>query len=334
MKLAVILLGGAVRAHISLWHPAMYGFNMSDPWAWHQSSPLAKLNFSEWWFHGYLDQPPEDGYFMELPAGGVFHGEVASSKSLTTMGGMVDFKPRPRLAVTHSGDSGSMGGLHTTDKWNESWTGDATNSVKGCGLSNAYKSDVTALQPEDFVVISVNHTCPWTREVDFAIPEGLPPCPEGGCHCMWGWVPDPSAVQQHYLLGYRCIVTGLVGDKALAAPQVARKCPFEKNNCTIAAKQMHYVDQLERNNNNQAFNDPPFYNDDYGYQNGAQLDIWQVDDGANWIKNASDVAPPPRATLTKSFYATGGVTTYPAVTIPGTVVSTITAAPTFAVYSP
>lgn len=110
-----------------------------------------------------------------------------------------------------------------------------------------------------------------------------------------------------------------VGDKPRAKAQVARKCPYEKTNCTLGAKQMHFIDQLEGNNNDQAHEDPALYNDQYGLQNGAQLDIWQTGDGANWIKNSSDLAPIPWFTSTEHFSATGDLTNYPSVTNPGTV---------------
>ena len=62
------------------------------------------------------------------------------------------------------------------------------NDLTGCALAIAYKSDVTTIQPEDFTVFSVNHTCVWTRFTDFQVPANMPPCPPGGCHCAWFWI--------------------------------------------------------------------------------------------------------------------------------------------------
>jgi hypothetical protein len=147
--------------------------------------------------------------------------------------------------------------------------------VMGCGIAIVYESDVSKIKPEDFTVITVNYTCPWWKHVDFQIPADLPPCPEGGCHCMWGWVHAADAgSEQMYFNGYRCNVTGAMGTVALPhgkpgsftsrsnadgdAAKVARKCPVEKSNCTIGAKQPHYWLQQEQNNNFQGYYDPPF----------------------------------------------------------------------------
>lgn len=67
---------------------------------------------------------------------------------------------------------------------------------------------------------------------------------------------------------------------------------------------MHFIDQLEGNNNFQGKSDPAFYNYDYGFHDGAQTDIWELDDGATWNKNASDLAPAPWLTLTSVPWST------------------------------
>jgi hypothetical protein len=58
----------------------------------------------------------------------------------------------------------------------------------GTALAIAYTSDVDKLQPEDVTIISINGTSPWTREVVYEIPRGLPPCPSGGCLVTWNWI--------------------------------------------------------------------------------------------------------------------------------------------------
>ena len=63
--------------------------------------------------------------------------------------------------------------------------------TKGCALAIAYNSDPKSIQPEDFVVFSVNHTCVWSLNTAFDIPQ-LPACPEGGCHCSWNWIHSVS----------------------------------------------------------------------------------------------------------------------------------------------
>ena len=62
------------------------------------------------------------------------------------------------------------------------------DDVKGCALSIAYNSDFNSVQPEDLVVISVNHLCVWNLHTPFEIPQDMPPCPDGGCVCGWHWI--------------------------------------------------------------------------------------------------------------------------------------------------
>jgi hypothetical protein len=241
--------------------------NQSEP-----VTPLYNLTFNQWWFHGYINDPPAAGAMMNLPSGGTYHGQVACNKALTTYG---DNPPQQTGLYACEGDlpAGGTGAMHTSDAWESPDPVD----VMGCGIAIAYESDVTKIKPSDFTVITVNYTCPWFKHVDFQIPSDLPPCPEGGCHCVWGWVHNIDAgSEQMFLNGYRCNVTGATGTVALpqgescwelqrqkrqadvAIAEVARKCPVEKSNCTIGSKQPHYWLQQEQNNNLQGYYDPPF----------------------------------------------------------------------------
>jgi hypothetical protein len=58
--------------------------------------------------------------------------------------------------------------------------------------------------------------------------------------------------------------------------QIAKKChfPTDISNCTVGGKQPHYWLQKERNNNFQDYYDPPFYNGNYGFMDGAQTDLF------------------------------------------------------------
>ncbi|WVW83884.1 hypothetical protein I302_105906 [Kwoniella bestiolae CBS 10118] len=276
----------AVKAHIALWDEGMYGWDPNDPNQSEPVLPLMHLPFNEWWFHGYIDKPPQDGKFMSLPSGGTYKGQVACNKALTTYG-QNDYQQTGIYACDGDGASGGIGAMHTTDQWGSP---DPQN-VKGCGIAIAYESDVKKIQPEDFTVISVNYTCPWFKDVDFHIPADLPPCPEGGCHCMWGWIHSEKAgSEQNYFLGYRCNITDATGVTPLPAPKTANKCnyPTDTSNCTVGAKQPHYWYQAERNNNPQGEYDPPFYNNEYGFINGAQTDLFAAVGGA---EQASSSAP-------------------------------------------
>ena len=204
---------------------------------------------------------PADGQFFDLPAGGVAKAEVACSKHYTTFGGANDV---PETACPNDFNS-----LHEA----------SADKTKGCAIAIAYKSDVRSIQPEDFVVISSNHQCPWKRDVEFEIPAGLPACPEGGCHCMWGWIHGQErGGDEMYMTGFKCKVSN-PGNKALAAPKKPIRC--EDGDCT-GAKQPLFFSQVERANVENYGGEPPSYNDRYGYVNGAQNDIFSggVQEGA------------------------------------------------------
>ena len=152
--------------------------------------------------------------------------------------------------------------MHTADQWGSPNPTD----LKGCALAIAYESDPSKIQPEDFTVISVNHECVWKKNIDFQIPNNLPPCPEGGCHCLWEWTHAIDAgSQQLFHLAYRCKVDGATGTTQLPKrkstlgdltrsasladtvplARTANKCPVDKSNCTVGAKQPHYWYQAE-----------------------------------------------------------------------------------------
>jgi hypothetical protein len=216
----------------------------------------------------------------------VFTGEISNNKRFTQWGK----KPSPDIGNMASDHLG-IGLLHTHDI--PGIPPDQTKEVMGCGLGIAYESDVHKIQPEDFAIISTNRYCPWYLKTDFAIPKGLPPCPPGGCHCMWGWIHNErGGGQEMYFTGYRCNVTGETGTIPIPKPAVARKCPYDKNNCTVGAKQPHYWLMGERNNNHQGYSDAPFYNEAYGWKHGAQDDLWDIDLGTTWA-NDSNQAPIP-----------------------------------------
>ncbi|ALO60293.1 hypothetical protein CNA01560 [Cryptococcus deneoformans JEC21] len=275
---ALIFMLLPVSAHIALWDPAMYGWD-DDPNQSGPVTPLMDLTFDQWWFHGYINSPPANNSIMELPAGGTYHGQVACNKALTSYG-QDPAKQTGIYACDGTGPSGGIGAMHTSDAWESSDPQD----VKGCAIGIAYESNVAKIQPENFTVISVNYTCPWKKQVEFQIPSDLPPCPKGGCHCMWGWVHAADAgSEQNYFLGYRCNITGATGVKPLPQANTANKCdyPTDTSNCTLGAKQPHYWFQKERNNNFQDTYDPPFYNGAYGFMNGAQTDLFDAVNKSN-----------------------------------------------------
>ncbi|KAF9443302.1 hypothetical protein P691DRAFT_738058 [Macrolepiota fuliginosa MF-IS2] len=277
-KSVVCLLGAAcvqnVAGHIALWHPSMWGFNMTEGDN-RPVDPLADFTFDRWWFHGHLDHPPNNGDVLELPAGDQVTVELACHKGHTsynaTSGGPIDPK----------GETNSPCPGAPSTQWHTENEGD----VAGCALGIVQKSDVNQVSPEDFVIFSVNHKCVWTRMTDFKVPADMPACPPGGCTCAWFWIHSAdSGSEQMYMNGFRCDITGAKPDApALGQSQVARRCGLDPasgrsgnpSNCTQGAKQPLYWLQKERNNMFEGILDPPVYNDLYGFKDGAQDDIFQ-----------------------------------------------------------
>lgn len=285
------LLAVRVNAHASFFHPSMYGFNVTGetfPYDNRPVAPLVDYTFDQWWFHGHLKHEPNPGDLFELPAGQPATTEIACDKGATSF-----FDSSPGGDV-RQGDNpcpnSPLAAIHTT----------GFNDLTGCALAIAYKSDVTTIQPEDFTVFSVNQTCVWTRFTDFQVPERMPPCPPGGCHCAWFWIHSPdSGSEQNYMTGFKCNVTGSTSNVPLATPQVPRRCGADPangiaaatpGNCTYGAKNPFYWFQKERNNMNEGNFSPPFYTDLYNFRDGAQDDIFQD-------SYASIPAPSPNQTV-------------------------------------
>nr|VWO99737.1 N/A [Ganoderma boninense] len=291
-------------AHIALWHPSMYGFNVTDstfPYDNRPVAPLQDYTFSQWWFHGHLDYPPNPGDIFSLPAGQPAVAELGCNKGVTSYWasseGHTDVSQGDNPCPSDDGSFPS-GAMHTT----------GLSDVKGCALAIAYESDVSKVQPADFAVFSVNHTCVWTRNTTFDIPARMPPCPAGGCHCAWFWIHaadaggeqsecDPDLpvfcllgrrrvdeVILDYMNGFRCNITGSTSDVPLAKAQVPRRCGADPTNgkpdavpgnCTYGAKQPFYWFQLEENNMFEGTYSPPEYTDVYNFEDGAQDDIFE-----------------------------------------------------------
>ena len=169
----------------------MYGFNVTMETFDYDNRPVAPLadyTFEQWWFHGHLDYPPNDGDIFELPAGRAATAELACNKGLTSWWasseGHTDIRQDDNPCPGENGEFPS-GAMHTM----------GFDDLKGCALAIAYEPDVSKIRPEDFVVFSVNQTCVWTQLTDFHVPARMPRCPEGGCHCAWFWIHSVSLLR-------------------------------------------------------------------------------------------------------------------------------------------
>ncbi|KAB5593995.1 hypothetical protein CTheo_2596 [Ceratobasidium theobromae] len=247
----------SVGAHSALWHPSMYGFNVTKANDDRDNRPVVPLKFMDfktWWMHGHMDAPPNKGDVFQLPAGQTVTTEIACTKAATSYwesgeGGDIrdgnNVCPNSRMAAFHTNGVSGLG---------------------GCGLAIAYKNDVHAVKPEDFAIFSVNHMCVWNRFTEFDVPAKLPECPGGKCICSFFWIHKADSGGEE--------MTNATSSVAIPPPKVPRYCPIDKTNCTVGAKQPFYWLQNEGNNMFNDFYDPPTYSDDYGFKNGAQNDLW------------------------------------------------------------
>ncbi|KAF9550173.1 hypothetical protein CPC08DRAFT_648002 [Agrocybe pediades] len=275
----------------------MFGFNVttSTPAFNYDNRPVApikNMNFEQWWFHGHLDFPPNDGDIFELPAGEPATAQIACNKGAT------DY-----FASSEGGDIREPWNLNNVcpNSTSEAYHTLGKDDLEGCALAIAYKNDAKAVQPEDFTVFSVNQTCVWTRFTDFQVPARMPPCPEGGCICAFFWIHSPdSGGEENYMNGFKCNVTGSTSTVPVAQSKVPRRCgadiPNQKleaspSNCTYGAKTPFYWFNNERNNMPEGTYSPPVYNDLYNFLDGAQDDIFE--DSYTNVPPPSPNAPMP-----------------------------------------
>ncbi|KAL5635058.1 hypothetical protein ACGC1H_002927 [Rhizoctonia solani] len=297
---AVLPLVGLARAHGALWHPSMYGFNVtatnSPQYGARDNrpqAPLQRLPFNQWWFHGHLDQPPHPNDVMELPAGGKVTTELACDKDATS------HWPSGPGGDQQSGNDPCPGSpiqrFHTN----------GLDDLGGCALAIAYKSDATQVQPEDFVVFSINHRCLWDRFTDFQVPANMPACPNGKCTCAWFWQHrEDAGGDEMYMNGFQCNVTGATATTPIPKGQVPARCVGDSSKCVKGAKQPFYWDQQERNNMFDSIYAPPLYLDSYGFADGAQNDIWDTVGGSSGAASKSaDPSPSTSAVVSTSVAA-------------------------------
>ena len=191
-----------------MFHPSMYGFNWTDAdsqtithYDNRPVAPLQDMTFDQWWFHGHLNYPPNPGDFFELPVGQAATTELACDKSHTSF-----FASKAEDSGFDLQSGNDPCPADGTPFPNPAMHTNGFNDLKGCALAIAYESDVSKIQPEDFAVFSVNHTCVWTRDTAFDVPARMPPCPEGGCHCAWFWIHAADSGGEQSAFALLCFV--------------------------------------------------------------------------------------------------------------------------------
>lgn len=283
-SIAILSLLSTVSAHSAMWTPAMYGFNVTNEPDGRDNRPVTPLKFMDfntWWMHGHMENPPNQGDVFALPAGQTVTTEIACTKAATS------FFASGQGGDIRDGNSvcpdSPMAAFHTN----------GISDLGGCGLAIAYKDDIHAVKPGDFAIFSVNQQCVWNRFTDFDVPAKLPECPGGKCICSFFWIHKAdSGGEEMYMNPFDCAVTNATSSVPIPPPQVPRYCPVDKTNCTVGAKQPFYWLQNEGNNMFNGVFDPPTYNDNYGFKQGAQNDLWD----SLQAPAASSATPAPSAT--------------------------------------
>ncbi|KAJ2928081.1 hypothetical protein H1R20_g9019, partial [Candolleomyces eurysporus] len=231
--LALALLIPVVSAHVAAWHKGMYCLNGTTPGVEDQNTndivnPLFECD----------EFPPAEGDFLELHAGRSFVVELAVNRAFTTLsydgantGIFGDGLDHPGLGYTDEGKSaeGCIGepNIHTQNE----------TMAAGTVFAISYASDIKQVTPENLVVFTVLYNTPWKRVAEYQVPE-LPACPEGGCHCVWGWVANGCGEPNMYMEPFRCKVVGHTGSRAVGPAVPPVWCEDDTNHCVKGPKQV------------------------------------------------------------------------------------------------
>ncbi|KAJ7071801.1 hypothetical protein B0H15DRAFT_87627 [Mycena belliarum] len=282
LLVAAALIAPLARAHLAPFHPGMYGFggvtgsiNYNTDDVVH---PLYQLSKDQWWFHHYnnVDEfPPADGDFMELPAGGSFQVEIASNRGETSFSFKGKFATDWPDGKNYPDDYNvetciTSPNMHTQNQ----------SRAAGTAFAISYTSDIKKVTPDNLAVFTVRYHTPWKRITNYDVPADMPACPEGGCICAWGWVPNGCGQPNMYHLPYRCKVTGAKSTTPVGTPKPPVWCENNPGACTKGPKQMIYWNQADGNNiqvdGYDAAGDrkSPAYNAKCGFPDGAQNDIF------------------------------------------------------------
>jgi len=281
--LAVLALSAVAQAHHAAWARGMYcqnGLNQNDNDQNTNTavSPVYNLRRPDWWFQhdrGCDNFPPPPGVFLDLPAGGSFTVEIANNRAFTTLsydGRLVtqwtDGGEHPEDWKGSGNPPGCIsenGALHTNNQ----------SMAAGTAFAISYNSNLNEVTMENLVVFTVLPNTPWKRLATYQVPRDLPACPAEGCTCAWLWIPKGCGEPNMYMQGFKCRVTGSSSNRRLATAQRPRYCANFPQNCVQGAKQMMVYEQAEGNTVEKPGNDFVSYSADWGYQPGAQNDIFQ-----------------------------------------------------------
>ncbi|KAF8191670.1 hypothetical protein K438DRAFT_900332 [Mycena galopus ATCC 62051] len=279
--LVTALSATVAQAHLAPWAKGMYALNgVSGSIDYNTQDvvqPLWQLPQDQWWFHAVNNVPnfpPDDGVFLELPAGETFTVEIASDRGETTLSFDGQYTSDWPDGQNYPSDYNvptciTSPNMHTQNQ----------SQAAGTAFAISYNSDITQVTPENLVVFTVRYHTPWLRVTTYDVPADLPACPSGGCICGWGWIPNGCGEPNMYHLPYKCMVTGATGTKAVGTPKPPVWCEDDPSACVTGPKQMLYWNQLEGNNIEVSGYDlagehkSPAYNSKCGFNDGASCSL-------------------------------------------------------------
>lgn len=296
---AAAVLAIAADAHVSPWHPSLFGFDFPNqsqyPYknggtaAYGNNRPVTPVRLSMnkgedfWLSNGLRDYPPAPGQFFEVKSGGSTTVELSCNRGYTSYRHPGSTGALPKYACTQPYS------MHTVNWFDKD---PDISKLGGSAIAIAYKSDPKTVKSSDFTVVSVNYRSAWERVAYYAFPAGMPECPPEGCLCTWNWLhtsnnlrnpPAPAGEAQSEGYGFeifnnllRCKVTGSINNsKKVGAGQNPVDCSKDSSKCVKGPKKP--IITWMANGNTVNFNNDmsygfPTYNQRFGFSDGAQND--------------------------------------------------------------
>ncbi|BGP49633.1 hypothetical protein JCM10450v2_005534 [Rhodotorula kratochvilovae] len=282
---------------MSIWTPAMFGFNGPTGCADTEGcipgqepvTPLKDLEFDDWWYRGpkYRSEMPDVKDVAVLPAGGTWTAEITCHKDFTSYGDKTTASGSPYECCPNS-----PGPYHSHDEANNL----DESQLGGCALGIADVVRSPSTDPSDssidgdnqIVIFSVQAKCVWTRETTWSIPSNMPACSGEYCICSWHWIARQD-LPNSYMTGFLCKIDGATSTAKWDDPQNAVWCAEDPSKCVTGARRPMYAYNNPNNVPEWDSTNPnakrPGYNSDWGWKDGAQDDIFGGNGGSPSVKS-------------------------------------------------
>ncbi|GAA5903087.1 uncharacterized protein JCM6883_002690 [Sporobolomyces salmoneus] len=272
---------------MSMWHPSMYGVgpdcghNSTLPNPANPIGPDVKVQ-NDWWFRGPESRAlkPQKDSVMTLPAGGKVEIEIACNVAFTSYGVAPSNRSDPLAACP-----GNSGAFHS------GVPDEAVDDrlLSGCALAIADKDNIEEVGWDDLVVFSVNQRCVRDRVTTFEIPDQLPKCTGDKCICGWFWLAN-NGTGNFYMTGFDCSVEPTPRSAPILPPVDPEFCPSTNSTCspTKGAKRPIYAYNSPSNVVWQGNDNRPGYHDSWSFFDGAQNDIFELEEDETASKSTSN----------------------------------------------